>query len=166
MVLLALSFPGAGSDGSPSALPTKPTKANYELAARWTSSKVAHLVFDMAVTIDNNVHPGNTLRLADALIKANKHFDFVVLPGQRHAYGPEAEYFSWIRADYFCKYLLGDFDQKRGHVGTQPGTAARRPRSSAGRQQRPRWNHHRAAEQQARRPWWGRWQQLRQQSGG
>jgi len=25
--------------------------------------------------------------------------------------GPEAEYFSWIRADYFCKYLLGDFDQ-------------------------------------------------------
>ena len=61
--------------------------------------------------IDNNVHPGNTLRLADALIKANKRFDFVVLPGQRHSYGPEAEYFSWIRADYFCKYLLGDFDQ-------------------------------------------------------
>ncbi|MBZ5727000.1 MAG: S9 family peptidase [Acidobacteriia bacterium] len=61
--------------------------------------------------IDNNVHPGNTLRLVDALIKANKRFDFVVLPGQRHAYGPEAEYFSWVRADYFCKYLLGDFDQ-------------------------------------------------------
>ena len=61
--------------------------------------------------IDNNVHPSNTLRLADALIKANKRFDFVILPGQRHAYGPEAEYFSWIRADYFCKYLLGDFDQ-------------------------------------------------------
>jgi len=61
--------------------------------------------------IDNNVHPGNTLRLADALIKANKRFDFVILPGQRHGYGPEAEYFSWIRADYFCKYLLGDFDQ-------------------------------------------------------
>jgi dipeptidyl-peptidase 4 len=57
------------------------------------------------------VHPGNTLRLADALIKANKRFDFVILPGQRHSYGPEAEYFSWIRADYFCKYLLGDFDQ-------------------------------------------------------
>jgi len=61
--------------------------------------------------IDNNVHPANTLRLADALIKANKRFDFVILPGQRHGYGPEAEYFSWIRADYFCKYLLGDFDQ-------------------------------------------------------
>ena len=61
--------------------------------------------------IDNNVHPANTIRLMDALIKANKRFDFVMLPGQRHAYGPMAEYFSWIRADYFCKYLLGDFDQ-------------------------------------------------------
>ena len=50
VVLLALSFPGAGADGEPSTLPTKPTKANYELAARWTSSKVARLVFDMAVT--------------------------------------------------------------------------------------------------------------------
>jgi len=61
--------------------------------------------------IDNNVHPANTIRLIDALIKANKRFDFVMLPGQRHAYGPVTEYFQWLRADYFCKYLLGDFDQ-------------------------------------------------------
>ena len=27
--------------------------------------------------IDNNVHPANTYRLADALIKANKRFDFL-----------------------------------------------------------------------------------------
>jgi len=49
--------------------------------------------------------------LADALIKANKRFDFVLLPGQRHSYGPDADYFFWIRADYFAKYLLGDFSQ-------------------------------------------------------
>jgi dipeptidyl-peptidase-4 len=61
--------------------------------------------------IDNNVHPANTIRMADALIKANKRFDFVLLPGQRHSYGPEADYFFWIRADYFAKYLLGDFSQ-------------------------------------------------------
>ena len=61
--------------------------------------------------IDNNVHPANTYRLVDALIKANKRFDFVVLPGMRHAYAQDAEYFSWIRNDYFCKHLLGDFDQ-------------------------------------------------------
>jgi dipeptidyl aminopeptidase/acylaminoacyl peptidase len=61
--------------------------------------------------IDNNVHPANTIRLMDALIKANKRFDFFMLPGKRHAYADEAQYFSWIRNDYFCKYLLGDFDQ-------------------------------------------------------
>ena len=34
-----------------------------------------------------------------------------MLPGLRHSYQPENDYISWIRADYFCKYLLGDFDQ-------------------------------------------------------
>jgi dipeptidyl-peptidase 4 len=61
--------------------------------------------------IDNNVHPSNTYRLADALIKANKRFDMMVLPGQRHGYTTAAEYVTWLRADYFAKYLLGDFDQ-------------------------------------------------------
>jgi len=61
--------------------------------------------------IDNNVHPGNTYRLADALIKANKRFDFMILPGQRHAYGPFADYTVWRRADYFARYLLGESDQ-------------------------------------------------------
>jgi dipeptidyl-peptidase 4 len=50
LVLLAVSFPGAGSDNPSSTLPAKPTKANYELAARWTASKVGKMVFDMAVT--------------------------------------------------------------------------------------------------------------------
>src|SRR5579863_9120409 len=50
VLLFAASFPGAGSDQPASNLPSTPTKANYELAARWTSSKVAKLVFDMAVT--------------------------------------------------------------------------------------------------------------------
>jgi dipeptidyl-peptidase-4 len=61
--------------------------------------------------IDDNVSPSNTIRLMDALMKANKRFDFVLIPGVRHAYAARAEYFQWIRADYFCKYLLGDFDQ-------------------------------------------------------
>src|SRR6201990_69699 len=61
--------------------------------------------------IDNNVHPGNTIRLMNALIKANKRFDFVLLPGQRHAYGDMTEYFFWQKADYFVQWLLGDFSQ-------------------------------------------------------
>ncbi len=58
--------------------------------------------------IDNNVHPANTIRLANALIKANKRFDLVILPGQRHGYGNMVEYFFWRMADYFTQYLMGD----------------------------------------------------------
>jgi dipeptidyl-peptidase-4 len=58
--------------------------------------------------IDNNVHPGNTIRVANALIKADKRFDFLLLPGQRHGYGEMNEYFWWKMADYFSRYLIGD----------------------------------------------------------
>ncbi len=58
--------------------------------------------------IDNNVHPSNTIRMANALIKANKRFDLVLLPGQRHGYGDMTEYFFWRQADYFAEHLLGD----------------------------------------------------------
>jgi dipeptidyl-peptidase 4 len=57
--------------------------------------------------IDDNVHMANTLRMANALIKANKRFDFFVLPGLRHSYKPEEDYFFWVRSDYFCRWLLG-----------------------------------------------------------
>lgn len=59
--------------------------------------------------IDNNVHPANTIRLANALIKANKRFDFFLFPGQTHGFGNMNEYFFWLRADYFCKHLIGDY---------------------------------------------------------
>ncbi|WP_312137164.1 DPP IV N-terminal domain-containing protein [Sphingobacterium sp.] len=58
--------------------------------------------------IDNNVHPANSIRMVDALIKANKRFDFVLLPGQRHAFGEMTEYFFWRMADYFSEHLLGE----------------------------------------------------------
>jgi dipeptidyl aminopeptidase/acylaminoacyl peptidase len=59
--------------------------------------------------IDNNVHPANTIRMANALIKANKRFDMLVLPGQRHAFGDMTEYFFWRMADHFSRYLIGDY---------------------------------------------------------
>ncbi len=59
--------------------------------------------------IDNNVHPGNTLRMANALIKAKKRFDVFFMPGQRHGFGNYSEYFFWLKADYFCKHLIGDY---------------------------------------------------------
>ena len=58
--------------------------------------------------IDNNVHPGNTLRMVNALIRANKRFDMLMLPGQRHGFGDMTEYFFWRMGDYFTRHLIGD----------------------------------------------------------
>ncbi len=58
--------------------------------------------------VDNNVHPAGTIRMANALIKAGKRFEFVLLPGQRHGYGEMSEYFFWKMGDYFVAHLLGD----------------------------------------------------------
>lgn len=58
--------------------------------------------------IDDNVHPAGTIRMAEALIKANKRFDFMLLPGQRHGFGNMSEYFFWMMGDYFSEHLLGD----------------------------------------------------------
>lgn len=55
--------------------------------------------------IDNNVHPGNTIRVINALINANKRFDFLLLPTQRHGFGNMDEYFYWRMVDYFTDYL-------------------------------------------------------------
>ena len=57
--------------------------------------------------IDNNVHPGNTMRVVDALIRAGKRFDMLMLPQQRHAFGDMNEYFYWRLVDYFSEHLKG-----------------------------------------------------------
>ncbi len=66
--------------------------------------------------IDNNVHPANTIRVVNALIKANKRFDFLLLPGERHGYRRDSEYFFWRMGDYFSKYLLGDSRSNRVNI--------------------------------------------------
>ena len=58
-------------------------------------------------TMDNNVPPNNTLLVVDALIKANKDFDLLMLPNQAHGYGSESNYMTRRRWDYFVRYLLG-----------------------------------------------------------
>jgi dipeptidyl aminopeptidase/acylaminoacyl peptidase len=67
-----------------------------------------HLLL-MAGDVDNNVHPANTIRMANALMRAGKRFEFVIMPGQRHAFGDLTEYGFWKLADHFNKYLIGDF---------------------------------------------------------
>jgi dipeptidyl-peptidase 4 len=58
--------------------------------------------------VDNNVHHVGTFRMAEALIRANKRFDFFVYVGQRHGYGNMSNYWFWQRAEYFVRHLMGD----------------------------------------------------------
>ncbi|MFO8099370.1 MAG: DPP IV N-terminal domain-containing protein [Salinibacter sp.] len=73
-------------------------------------------------TIDNNVHPANTYRMAQALIEAGKRFDFFVFPGQRHGYGSMDDYWFWLRAEYFAEHLLNDGRERTDIVPLQQET--------------------------------------------
>jgi len=55
--------------------------------------------------LDNNVDPSSTLQVVDELIKHNKDFEFVMLPGARHTGGES--YGERKRKDFFVKHLLG-----------------------------------------------------------
>lgn len=58
-------------------------------------------------TMDDNVPPYNTLLVVNALIKANKDFDLLLLPNKPHGYGDMAAYMQRRRWDYFVRYLMG-----------------------------------------------------------
>ena len=45
--------------------------------------------------------------MVDALVKANKDFDLLMLPNQRHGYGNASNYMTRRRWDCFVHYLLG-----------------------------------------------------------
>ena len=57
--------------------------------------------------MDDNVPPQSTLLVVDALVKANKDFDLLLLPHARHGFGKDSFYVMRRRWDYFVRHLLG-----------------------------------------------------------
>jgi dipeptidyl-peptidase 4 len=57
-------------------------------------------------TMDDNVPPDNTLLVVEALIRANKDFDLLMLPNQSHGFGSATNYMMRRRWDYFVRWLL------------------------------------------------------------
>ena len=53
--------------------------------------------------MDNNVDPSSTYQVVDALIKANKDFDFIMVPGMGHSSG--GKFGERKRRDFFVKHL-------------------------------------------------------------
>lgn len=57
--------------------------------------------------LDGNVHPAETMRLADALMRANKSFDMLLVPNMGHGdSGPHKRYVTLRRWNYLVQHLL------------------------------------------------------------
>lgn len=79
---------------------------HYEAQSNITNAaKLQGKLLLMVGEVDTNVPPESTYRLVDALIKANKDVDFLVLPGLDHTGG--GSYGEHKRRDFFVKWLLG-----------------------------------------------------------
>jgi dipeptidyl aminopeptidase/acylaminoacyl peptidase len=71
--------------------------------------------------LDQNVDPASTMQVVNALIKANKTFDLLVIPGAGHGSG--GAYGERKRFDFFVHHLLGAEPPDRNRVATVKGDA-------------------------------------------
>ena len=67
--------------------------------------------------MDDNVPSINTRLVVDALVKANKDFDLIMLPHARHGFGQDGNYIMRRRWDYFVKNLRGEEPPKEYQIG-------------------------------------------------
>lgn len=82
--------------------------SNYEQQANQLYAKnLKGKLFLIHGGMDDNVPPYNSYLVADALIKANKDYDFLILPNARHGYGKDGYYIMRKRWDYFVQNLMG-----------------------------------------------------------
>jgi dipeptidyl aminopeptidase/acylaminoacyl peptidase len=81
---------------------------NYEIEANQNFAKDLKGKLLLAHgTMDTNVPPSQTYLVVEALIKANKDFDLLMLPNQAHGYGDASAYMMRRRWDYFVTWLMG-----------------------------------------------------------
>lgn len=71
--------------------------------------------------VDDNVHPGNTTRVVNELIKAGKRFDMLMIPGKQHHFEDYNEYFYWKMVDYFSEHLNGNREKTTDIKGMKLG---------------------------------------------
>jgi dipeptidyl-peptidase-4 len=82
---------------------TEPARSNLELAG----SLEGRLLL-VHSEMDENVHPAHSARMAKALMDAHKRFDYLVVPGAGHAWGPNWAYVQSEIWTYFIHNLMGD----------------------------------------------------------
>ncbi len=83
-----------------------PIGPQYEASSNVThAAKLKGKLLLILGEMDENVPPESTLQLVNALIRANKNFDFLIVPGMGHSMG--GDYGEHKRRDFFVKHLLG-----------------------------------------------------------
>jgi len=95
-------------------------KSNYDEQANQNFAKnlMGHLML-VHGTMDDNVPPNNTLLVVEALMKANKSFDMLMVPNVPHGYGPMSQYITRRRWDYFVTWLAGGVPPENYQMKTQ-----------------------------------------------
>ena len=83
--------------------------SNYDAEANENFAKnlKGHLLLAHG-SVDNNVPSAETMVVVDALIKANKEFDMVIIPNVPHGYGAASDWMMRKRWDYFIRWLAGE----------------------------------------------------------
>ncbi len=95
-----------------------PNGDNYDAEANQTLARNLRGKLLLAHgTMDDNVPPVSTELVVEALIKANKDFDLLMLPNQAHGYGSMSAYMTRRRWDYFVKNLMGAEPPKEYQIG-------------------------------------------------
>ncbi|WP_147676643.1 S9 family peptidase [Algibacter pacificus] len=86
-----------------------PVDKSYQEASNITNAKnLKGKLLLVHGGLDDNVNPSATFKFAEALVKADKEFDLLILPSQRHGYtGKHRNYFIKKRWNYFVEHLLG-----------------------------------------------------------
>lgn len=70
----------------------------------------------VAGELDDNCHPAMTMQLADALMRANKDFDLLILTGHNHLTAGGSGYYIRRLWDYFVRHLAGGEPPRGYHV--------------------------------------------------
>lgn len=82
-----------------------PVGSHYEQQSNVTNAaKLQGNLLLIVGEADENVPPESTFRMADALVKANKDFDFLCVPGMGHSDG--GSYGRRRKRDFFVEHLL------------------------------------------------------------